>query len=253
MVTRLRPTAWLLLGVLLLISRPGVAQDTTLLLHELLQRMEVLERELRELRGDIELLQHQQRTGTGEGAAAAVLSRLEALEQHLELSHEDAETDQPPPPVPVSPPDTTLADSLLGPLPERTLGVPLALPPAGAQHAFDQARTALRDGRYANAAEAFRRYLNVYPENTLTPAATYWLGEAYYAQRDFNQAERTLIQFGSRYPDHEHIPDALLRLGMLYIERDDVGRARQVLQRLLADYPNSAAATSGEQQLRQLP
>ncbi len=249
MVTRLRPTACVLLGLLLLISRPGVAQDTTLLLHELLQRMEVLERELRELRGDIELLQHQRQTGTG--AAPSVLARLEALEQHLGFSTDD--TDRQVPESLARESEPTLADTLLAPLPDRVTSEPLAAPPAGAHQAFDQARTALRDGRYAVAIEAFQRYINVYPENSLTPAATYWLGEAHYAQRDFTQAERTLIQFGSRYPDHEHIPDALLRLGMLYIERDDVGRARQVLQRLLADYPNSAAATSGERQLRQLP
>lgn len=251
MATRQQLTACALLGLVILVSRPVMAQDSTLLLHELLQRMEVLERELRQLRGDIELLQHQRQTGTG--TSSSVLARLEAVEQRLDIRTDNTDPGRQASPSLASESDPTLADGVLPPLPDRAITEPLAAPPAGAHQVFDQARTALRDGRYANAAEAFQRYINIYPENSLTPAATYWLGEAYYAQRDFTQAERTLIQFGSRYPSHEHIPDALLRLGTLYVERDDVGRARQVLQRLITDYPNSVAATSGEQRLRQLP
>lgn len=243
--------AALLVGVLLLLSvRPGPAQEASPLLYELLNRMETLEQELRQLRGEIELLQHQRRMAADR---QELLARIEALERQLYADPERTERlpEDLPEPLPQAD-DPTLSESLLAPVPPRPADPLLPPPPAGAREVFEQARTALRDGRYPTAIEEFRRYLNVYPENSLTPDASYWLGEAYYAQRDFDNAERTLIHFGSRYPDNDQIPEALLRLGYIYSERGDSGRARQVLERLISAYPDSVAATLGEQQLRQL-
>ncbi|MEM1081072.1 MAG: YbgF trimerization domain-containing protein, partial [Pseudomonadota bacterium] len=62
-------------------------------------------------------------------------------------------------------------------------------PPTEAeQQAYDQAFLALRETRYADAAEGFDRFLRDHPNSSYAPNAQYWLGEVYYVTRDFDTA-----------------------------------------------------------------
>lgn len=240
-----------LLGALLLGGLPSsgaLAQSDNQLLYELLDRMELLEQELRQLRGELEVLQYRQR----QGGDAELARRVEALERRL--GGEQPADDRP----------ATLSDQLLSPVPEEPPADLPALtarpapdsvnqpPPPGAREVYEQGADLVRAGRYAEGSDELRRFINLYPANRLTPEAYYWLGEAHYAQRQFDQAEQALITLGSNYSDHPRIPDALLKLGYIYSERGDVDRARQVLEQLLNSYPDSVAASLGEMQLRQL-
>lgn len=224
------------------------AQSDNPLLYELLDRMELLEQELRQLRGELEVLQYRQR----QGSDAELARRVEALERRL--AGEAVTADEP----------ATLSGQLLSPVPDDvsdTLPDPVPTPspdsvnqppPPGAREVYEQGAALVREGRYAEGSDELRRFINIYPANRLTPEAYYWLGEAHYAQRQFDQAEQALVTLGSNYSDHPRIPDALLKLGYIYSERGDTDRARQVLERLLNSYPDSVAASLGEMQLRQL-
>lgn len=248
-----RPIRMLLVVLALGTATPfaALAQNDNPLLYELLNRMELLEQELRQLRGELEVLQYRQQQG---GTDTGLAQRVEALERRLSA----AATTQP-----ADPP--TLSGQLLAPVPNNRTGVPTAPsvtqpssgsvnrpPPPGAREVYERGAALVRDGRYAEGGDELRRFINIYPANSLTPDAYYWLGEAHYAQRQFEQAEQALISLGSNYPDHSRIPDALLKLGYIYSERGNTARARQVLERLLESYPNSVAASLGEMQLRQL-
>ena len=226
------------------------AQNDNPLLYELLNRMELLEQELRQLRGELEVLQYRQRQGGGDSDLAR---RVEALERRF--AGGAAIPDDPPTlsdqllaPVPGAPPPAASPPPAAPPPP----GSATQPPPPGARQVYEQGTALVRDGRYAEGGDELLRFINIYPANSLTPDAYYWLGEAHYAQRQFEQAEQALITLGSNYPGHSRIPDALLKLGYIYSERGDTARARQVLERLLESYPNRVAASLGEMQLRQL-
>lgn len=227
-------------------TRPVLAQNDNPLLYELLNRMDLLEREVRQLRGDLEVLQH--RSGQG-GNDQALEQRIEALEQRLGVAGT-------PPPAEPEPATTTAnpptGGSTLLPLPPRRPDQQLSPPPADARDVYEQGFAQVRDGRYSEGVETLRRFINVYPANSLTGDAYYWLGEAYYAMRNFDRAEEVLVNLGTEYPGNNKIPDALLKLGYIYSERGDTARARQVLEKLLDTYPDSVAASLGEMQLREL-
>lgn len=216
----------------------GYAQrpaDQTLTL-ELLQRIAQLEREVRYIRGELELQRHQ----------------LDALQQGRTTS--ESSMYQPEATAPSLPP-TASASSSPPALSERTPAVPPAPPTAeGTEKTdFDAALAEWREGRYAEAITAWRHFLNAHPGGKLAGDAQYWLGEAYYVSRDYNAAKEAFINLGLNDPQSVRLPDALLKLGYIYGELGDITRAREVLQKLMHVYPNTQAASLAERRLQSLP
>lgn len=84
--------------------------------------------------------------------------------------------------------------------------------------------TALRDGRYAEAASKFETALNERPERT---DALVGLGIARYGQRAYDEAVSHLTQAVSRDPKRA---DAQLYLGLAYLEQGDEGSAAEHLR-----------------------
>ena len=54
--------------------------------------------------------------------------------------------------------------------------------------AYDQAFQALKELRYADAAEEFQSFLDQYPNSEYADNAQYWLGESYYVTRNYDIA-----------------------------------------------------------------
>lgn len=227
----------LLLGGVLL---PGAARaqhspDNELTL-ELLQRVEQLETEVRQIRGKLELQQYHLET----------LARERAMPGPP--AHSSASRPEPPPALSTAaepPMDTRGRSPAAQPSPSASA--------AGAERAeFDAALGELREGRYLEAIAAWRRFLSAHPGGDLAGDAQYWLGESYYLSRDYNAAKETFIALGLNHPQSARLPDALLKLGYIYGEQGETARARDVLQKLVQVYPNSQAASLAERRLQSL-
>ena len=54
--------------------------------------------------------------------------------------------------------------------------------------AYDQAFQALKELRYADAAEEFQSFLDRFPNSEYSDNAQYWLGESYYVTRNYDIA-----------------------------------------------------------------
>ena len=63
-----------------------------------------------------------------------------------------------------------------------------AASPEDEKAAYDQAFQALKELRYADAAEDFRSFLDRYPNSEYADNAQYWLGESYYVTRNYEIA-----------------------------------------------------------------
>lgn len=244
----------LLLGSLML---PGIGHsqrspDSALTL-ELLQRIEQLESEVRQIRGELETYRYQvemlqqERAMTGHpaqsGAAAPAPSGPPAADRSGEAYGQ---------PAPVQPPAVSHGPP---PVTERPTPVQSPVLPTGAgseQADFDAALGELREGRYPRAITSLQQFLSAYPNSSVAGDAQYWLGESYYVSRDYNAAKETFINLGLRYPQSGRLPDALLKLGYIYGDMGDIARAREVLQKLVQVYPDSQAASLAERRLQSL-
>ena len=108
---------------------------------------------------------------------------------------------------------------------------------AAYQAAFDT----LKEGRYKKAKTELKRFLANFPDSSYAGNAQYWLGEANYVTRRFEQG---IAEFGvvlQKYPTSAKVPDAMLKLGYTYYELKQFNQARTMLQELRKQYPKSTA------------
>ncbi len=108
-----------------------------------------------------------------------------------------------------------------------------------------------RAGELGQAVLDFEEFADKHPGHPLTPSAHFWIGEAYFRSRDFEQAASQYQKAIDLAATGDRTPDALLRLGLALrsLHRED--RAREVWARLVRDFPDSDAALRARAVLRQ--
>lgn len=130
--------------------------------------------------------------------------------------------------------------------------VPTAATPEAQQAAYDQAFQALRELRYADAAQAFQGFIDTYPDSELTGNAQYWLGESYYVTRNYDIALEAFQTLVSKYPDSTKRGDGLLKIGFTHYELEQYGQARAALEQVKQEYPDGQLARLAENRLRSM-
>ena len=128
------------------------------------------------------------------------------------------------------------------------------LKPAGAteKQVYDAAYSLFTNGDYSGAKQQFEAFLNHYPQSSLAPSAAYWIGNAHYALRDFQDAIDSQRDLICRYPDSPKVPDAMLNIASSQNEMADSKAARKTLEDLITQYPFSDAAEKAKQRLNRL-
>lgn len=117
---------------------------------------------------------------------------------------------------------------------------------------FDAALTVFRSGKFADAASAFSSFIQRYPRSGYMPSARFWLGNAYYATRDYKPAIDNFRQILATAPQHLRAADSALSIANCQIELKDAKAARKTLEDLIAAYPNSDAANAAKERLSKL-
>lgn len=213
------------------------------LMYELLQKLSQFEQELREIRGQQEVLGHRLEQA-GERDRSRYLDIDRRLKQ-LEQSVASGSLGAAPPVVP--------GTSQMAP------GAPVGAVSAGGvaagqseEAAYEQVFGLLQSGDILGARQGFLQFLQTYPNGSLAPNAYYWLGETYYVNRDFDEARATFSSMLQHYPGSQKSPDAKLKLGFTLAELGETDQARSVLSEVARDYPDQAVGRLAEQRLREL-
>jgi len=124
--------------------------------------------------------------------------------------------------------------------------------PEAEKAAYDEAFQALKELRYADAAESFRAFLDRYPDSEFADNAQYWLGESYYVTRNFDIALEAFQALLDRFPDSPKAPDALLKIGYTHYELEQWDSARAALTQVQEKYPDSTLSRLAENRLRSM-
>jgi tol-pal system protein YbgF len=127
-----------------------------------------------------------------------------------------------------------------------------AASPEAEKAAYDEAFQALKDLRYADAAEGFSEFLDRYPSSEYADNAQYWLGESYYVTRNYELALEAFSQLQERFPDSPKLPDSLLKVGYTHYELKQWDLARAALTQVQEQYPNTTLARLAESRLRSM-
>ncbi|MBS1170316.1 MAG: ybgF [Burkholderiaceae bacterium] len=120
------------------------------------------------------------------------------------------------------------------------------------QQAYDAALEKFKAGEYKPASAAFSGFLQRYPKSAYAAAAQYWLGSAFYAQRDYRHAISAQSQVVKHHAESPQAPEAMLNIASCYLELKDRMTAKKTLERLVARYPQSEAAKTAKERLAAL-
>jgi tol-pal system protein YbgF len=119
-------------------------------------------------------------------------------------------------------------------------GVAAAPPAAGnADQIYHDAFKQLQDGDYAGAERGFRTFVQRNPQHVLAGNAQYWLGETFYARRDYQNALTAFAEGYKSYKASPKGPDNLLKLGITLAALNRKADACTMFARFAQDYPRA--------------
>lgn len=131
-------------------------------------------------------------------------------------------------------------------------GAQAAVDPQAEQQAYRQAFNVLKEGRYEDSIAAFMQFSQRYPDGQYADNAVYWMGEANYVLRRFPQAIESFNRVLSKYPNSPKLADAMLKIGFSHYELKAWPEARQVLDELVKRYPASTATQLAKNRLHKM-
>ena len=122
----------------------------------------------------------------------------------------------------------------------------------GEQVAYQKSFDLLRALRYAKATQAFRQFLNDYPDGRYAHIAQYWLAETSYHTKKYVVAVEDYQTLINSYPKSPKRADALLKIGYSQFELKLFAQAKSALKKLIQSYPGTTEAGQAENLLQKI-
>jgi tol-pal system protein YbgF len=116
--------------------------------------------------------------------------------------------------------------------------------------AYRQAMNDYNSGNFDLALAGFQNYLAQFPDASQTDKAQYWVGECYYAKKDFKNAIETFSKLVKGHPRSEKVPGAKLKIGFSYLNLNNSTKAKEWLNRVVKEYPETKEAQLARDRLR---
>lgn len=238
-------------------------------LVDLMDQVKALQREVQQLRGDIEVQAHGM-DGLQKRQRDLYLDIDRRLHRLETGGVEAAPAAGPAAPGPVVPEAPTAGAGLAAPASGRAASDPLqatgsaaasaaaaappavTLNPADERRDYDGALEILKEGRYNEASTAFQQFLSKYPGSSYADNAQYWLGEVFYVTREFQAALGEFEKVVTAYPDSSKVADAKLKMGYIRYELKDWDKARELLNQVVQSYPGSTSARLAQERLERM-
>jgi len=118
--------------------------------------------------------------------------------------------------------------------------------------AYETAYTLLKEKQFKEAREKFAAFIKKFPKDGLAGNAQFWIGESYYAEKDFESAILAYETLIKNYSHNEKIPGALLKQGISFAEIGDKKTAKVILDKLIEKYPDSREASLAKKKKAEL-
>jgi len=121
-----------------------------------------------------------------------------------------------------------------------------------AELAYGRAFDALKQGSYPAAITGFGGFLRDHPQHELADNAQYWLGQAHYVTRDYPNAITAFNRVVAQWPDSSKASDALLKVGLSQLELKRTAEERRTLEDVRSRFPGTDAARAAAERLQRL-
>lgn len=118
--------------------------------------------------------------------------------------------------------------------------------------AYDEAYGFYKVANYERALVSFRDFLKKFPDSSRVPNAHYLMGNAYFALDDHKRSIASYQVVVSKFESNPKVPDAWLNIAACQQKLNDLPAAKKTLKMLIAKYPNSGAAGKAKKRLAAL-
>ncbi|WP_133130965.1 tol-pal system protein YbgF [Legionella yabuuchiae] len=204
----------------------------------LLDKVQHLQQEVQELRGqlevqahDLKLLQQQQ---------LAFYKDLDArLSNNSSISGKQNQpmTLQEPIKTEALKPSSSSTTATLAPL-----NAAAKTNPANEQISYLAAYELVKNKKYDDALSAMKTFVNQYPQSGYKPNAEYWLGELYLVKKNYPEAIQHFDAVLQHYPSSSKAAASLLKSGYALAASGKKEEARQRLRDVIKNYPDTNTA-----------
>ncbi len=219
----------------------GQIRDLTGRIEETLNRVTQVQQRLEKLVGDVDFRLGELEKGKTPAPADAAAAPASAApttpgapvvrpgEARLQL-------------VPGGPPTAPQAAQAGGaPAAASNVTLPAGPPETQYEFAYGLYQQAVQDrGDFGRAETALRSFVSANGTHRLAGDAQYWLGETFYARRDWTNASAAFAEQFRRFPQNAKAPDSLLRLGQSLGQLNRKPDACGTLAELDKRYPNAS-------------
>ncbi len=122
----------------------------------------------------------------------------------------------------------------------------------GPSDAYRQSLNDYNGGNYDLALAGFQNYLVQFPDASQADKAQYWIGECYYAKKDYRDAIDAFSKVVKIYPKSDKVPGAKLKIGYSYLNENNPAKAKEWLHRVAKEYPGTKEAELAREKLRKI-
>ena len=202
--------------------QPPVEERVTPIASEGQYQMQLLQKEIMDLRGQVEVLEHDlgRLKATQDDRYLDLDARLQQLLKasvvQTQVVSENQELEEP-----------NIFDENIS-----------------EKDAYQTTQSLIRNKQYEMSIVQLEEFIERFPEGDYTANAYYWLGQVQAAKTnpDFEKAREALAQVISYFPEHRKVPDAAYALGKVYYMLGDCERATELLQQVVDQYPGKSSA-----------
>jgi tol-pal system protein YbgF len=190
---------------------------------------------------------------TSDAFYAGLDAILRVAKMSTQGSEVDAETDSSADPAPVPNRGITTGPLKILEPPPYLITRKIPLKPSGRrewrteyatrpERFFEAAFYLFHEKDYEQGREAFRNFIDLFPNSRLVDQAHYWIGECFYAQGLFEEAVQAYRMVLTRSDSDRKLADAFFKTGLCYHRLNASGKQKECWERLLQRYPDSRAA-----------
>ncbi len=160
-------------------------------------------------------------------------SQMEMMKKDFEMRFSDVERGRASAPTSMSSPSSSTL-SMSGSAPSN------ANLSGNVDDLYKRGMDSITSGRNQDAVAIFTKILKDNPGHKLAGNAQYWMGEAYYADKDF---ARAAVAFAKGYENYKSGPkgaDSLLKLGLCMVELKKTAEACTAFKTLPKEFPKTS-------------
>lgn len=208
----------------------------------LLGRVQTMQQELNELRGQLEVQNHALDNFKEQQDAF-----FKAMDERMKAGMDSAQATEAP-----SHENNHAENTIASPESVQDAITATRSNPADEQVSYLAAYDLVKSKEYDKAVLAMKSFIHHYPKGGYTANAYYWLGEVYLIQKAYPDAIQSFESVLSQFPNSSKSSAALLKLGYAFEASGERHKARERFNAVIRDYPGTRSSQIAERKLQTL-